>query len=75
MVYIQLDSVTFSYPGSEMVALFSDFSLEIPEGEWVALVGPSAAGKTTLLKLVKGLLQPQDGEIRINGTALITGEL
>lgn len=75
MVCIELDSVTFSYPGTEVEPLFSDFSLRVPEGEWVALLGPSAAGKTTLLKLVKGLLQPQDGEIRINGAALVTGEL
>lgn len=75
MVCIELDSVTFSYPGSGTGPLFSDFNLKISEGEWVAFVGPSGAGKTTLLKLIKGLLQPQAGEIRINNTALIPGEL
>jgi energy-coupling factor transport system ATP-binding protein len=75
MVFIELDSVTFSYQGSDEVPLFSDLSLKITAGEWVAVVGPSGAGKTTLLKLMKGLLRPQEGEIRVNGVDLTAGEL
>ena len=75
MVSIEFDRVTFSYPERESEPLFSNFSLKITSGEWVAVVGPTGSGKTTLLKLIKGLLQPQSGEIRINGAPLHAGEL
>jgi energy-coupling factor transport system ATP-binding protein len=72
MIGIELDSVCFSYPGRS--PLFSEFSLEILPGEWVAVVGLSGAGKTTLIRLIKGLLRPQAGEVRINGAPLPPGE-
>lgn len=75
MVSIELDKITFSYPNSAEGPLFSNFSLNIAAGEWVVVVGPSGAGKTTLIKLIKGLLRPQTGEIRVNGTILAPGEL
>lgn len=75
MVFIELDSVTFSYQESDAAPLFSDLSLKINAGEWVAIVGPSGAGKTTLLKLMKGLLRPQAGEIMVDGAVLTAGEL
>jgi energy-coupling factor transport system ATP-binding protein len=75
MARVEFDKVTFSYPESEPEPLFSDFSLRIAPGEWVAVVGPTGSGKTTLLKLMKGLLQPQSGEIRINNVPLPAGEL
>ncbi|WP_163850827.1 ABC transporter ATP-binding protein [Pseudooceanicola aestuarii] len=42
-------------------------SLEIPEGAFVTLLGPSGCGKTTNLRMIAGLLDPSDGEIRIGG--------
>jgi NitT/TauT family transport system ATP-binding protein len=42
-------------------------SLEIGEGEFVCLVGPSGCGKSTLLNLIAGLIQPDDGEILVDG--------
>jgi len=75
MVSIELDRVTFAYPGCEDEPVFSDLSLHIAAGEWVALVGPSGAGKTTLIKLMKGLLRPQAGEVRVNGRPLPPGEI
>jgi energy-coupling factor transport system ATP-binding protein len=74
MVRIELNSISFSYPG-ESAPLFADFDLTINAGEWLAVVGPSAAGKTTLLKLIKGLLHPHTGEVRVNGAVLPRGEL
>ena len=44
--------------------------LDIAAGESVAMAGPSGLGKTTLAKLLLGLLEPQEGEIRIGGIAL-----
>jgi ATP-binding cassette subfamily B protein len=47
----------------------SDISFGLTRGETVAFVGPSGAGKTTLVKLLVGLYQPQSGRIVYNGTA------
>jgi len=47
-------------------------SLEVPDGEIVALIGPNGAGKSTVLKTVCGLLHPWQGEVRFDGT-LING--
>ncbi len=48
-------------------AVVQDFNLAIGEGEMAALLGPSGAGKTTILKVVAGLLEPTRGAIRIDG--------
>ncbi len=45
----------------------SDLSLNIPKGEIYGLMGTNGSGKTTTLKLIVGLLQPDSGEIRLNG--------
>jgi len=47
-----------------------DLTFDIAAGEHVALTGPSGAGKTTLVKLLMGLLQPSSGTVRINGMPL-----
>lgn len=47
-----------------------DVSLSVREGEVVALVGPSGAGKSVLLKHIIGLVQPDSGTVRVNGTSL-----
>lgn len=44
-----------------------DFSLEVRRGEFLTLLGPSGSGKTTILRLVAGFEQPQDGQVLING--------
>jgi iron(III) transport system ATP-binding protein len=49
-------------------------SLEISEGEVVALLGPSGCGKTTLLRVIAGLETPDEGEVRIAGERVSTGE-
>ncbi len=51
----------------EHVAAIEDVSLEIPPGEFVAILGPSGCGKTTLLNIVAGFLPPTRGEILLNG--------
>ncbi len=62
---IELDRVCFSYTSEEVI---KDVSLEIHKGDYVGFVGPNGGGKTTLLKLMLGLLQPKDGEIKLFGT-------
>jgi ABC-type Fe3+/spermidine/putrescine transport system ATPase subunit len=61
---LRLEGVNFSYGGTEVV---HDLSLEVPAGEMVALLGDSGCGKTTILKLVAGLLSPSSGTIVIDG--------
>ena len=66
---IIFENVTFTYPGAEFPAL-SGFSASIREGETVALVGPSGAGKTTVTKLLSRLYDPQAGRVLLGGRDL-----
>lgn len=63
---VEVRSVTFSHVGSKEPAL-SGVSLNVPEGGHVAFVGPSGAGKTTLVDLIVGINTPDSGEIRVGG--------
>ena len=61
---IELRDVSFSYGG---VPVLEKVDLQIREGEFLGIVGPNAGGKSTLLKLILGLLEPQSGHIRVLG--------
>jgi ATP-binding cassette subfamily B protein RaxB len=61
--------LSFRYAAIEETVL-SDLSFEAAPGEFVAITGPSGGGKTTLLKLLVGLLEPSDGQILYNGVPL-----
>ena len=63
---IELNEVSVTYPGSEQPAV-NKVSLSIRRGDIVAIVGPSGAGKTTLIDLLMGVLTPENGEVRISG--------
>jgi ATP-binding cassette subfamily B multidrug efflux pump len=66
---IEFRGVGFRYPGTERDVL-RDVSFRIEPGETVALVGPTGAGKSTILALLARRYDPTDGEILIDGTAL-----
>jgi len=66
---IQIRNLNFSYAPSEPPVL-KNLNLDFTAGESVAIVGPSGYGKTTLAKLILGLLQPTGGEILIGGVRL-----
>ncbi|WP_078130296.1 ABC transporter ATP-binding protein [Leptospira alexanderi] len=63
---LSFKNVTFTYPGAKTPAV-QEINLEIPKGETVALVGASGAGKSTLVDLVPRLIDPQEGQIFIDG--------
>lgn len=62
---IVFDNVSFQYEADKPV--LTDFSLRIPQGETVALVGPTGAGKSTLVNLICRFYEPTAGQILING--------
>ncbi len=61
---VKIRGLTICYDGLPVV---KDLTLDIKDGEIISLLGPSGAGKTTVLKAVAGLLSPESGEIFING--------
>ena len=61
---ISINHLCFSYDAREIL---HDVSLEIAEGMFAAMVGPNGGGKTTLLKLILGLLTPKHGDIKVFG--------
>jgi energy-coupling factor transport system ATP-binding protein len=63
---VSCDNLTFSYPGSERVAL-ANVAFELRAGEYVGVVGPNGGGKSTLLRLINGLLRADSGDVRVGG--------
>jgi zinc transport system ATP-binding protein len=61
---IEIRNLSFSFNGS---AVLRDVNLQINRGDFLALIGPNGGGKTTLLRLMLGLLEAQRGTIRILG--------
>lgn len=63
MAYLELNNVAKSFGGSSVLR---DINLSVEKGEFVAIVGFSGAGKTTLINLVAGLLKPDTGTAKLN---------
>lgn len=64
MPVIEIIDCDFSF---EKETVLQDVNLQIPHGDFVAVIGPNGGGKTTLLKLILGLLTPQKGSILVDG--------
>ena len=65
---VKVHNVTKVYErGKQKIEVLHGLTLEIPRGDFVALMGPSGSGKTTLLNLIGGLDQPTSGEIAVGG--------
>ena len=61
---VSLEGVNFAYGGTEVLR---DVNFALEQGDFVGIIGPNAGGKTTLLKIVLGLLSPDSGEVRVLG--------
>jgi putative ABC transport system ATP-binding protein len=68
---VRLRGVTKQYErGGEVVRVLQELDLDLPRGDFVALMGPSGSGKTTLLNLLGGLDRPTSGSIEVDGLAI-----
>jgi len=63
---LSLERVTYAFPGTN-VPIIKGVGFELQPGESCAVIGPSAAGKTTLIRLVIGVLEPNAGTVRLDG--------
>lgn len=63
---VEISNVSMTYPGKNQPAV-SNFNLNIPKGSLVAFVGPSGAGKTTVIDILLGVLHPDVGKVTISG--------
>jgi ATP-binding cassette, subfamily B (MDR/TAP), member 1 len=64
---VQLKDVYFSYPTRPEHLIFDGFSLQVPSGTTMALVGDSGSGKSTVISLVERFYDPHAGEVLIDG--------
>ena len=65
---IEMAGISYAYPGDELI--LEDFSCCISKGEYVGFCGTSGAGKSTLFNMIVGFIEPESGEIRIDGVPL-----
>jgi len=66
---VSLVNVNYTYPGSEEPSL-QDISFGLKKGESIGIIGKSGAGKTTLIDVILGLLQPDRGDIEVDGVSI-----
>ncbi len=62
--YIELDNVSFSYG---TIPVLENISFKVKKGEYLGIIGPNGGGKTTLIKIILGLLNPRSGTVKIFG--------
>lgn len=65
---LELKNINFSY---EKTAFLKNFSLTIEAGEFFGIIGPNGSGKTTILKIMAGLLKPQNGQVSVMGKDIL----
>jgi energy-coupling factor transport system ATP-binding protein len=68
MSFYTIDSLTFSY--NKANKLFKDISFSIEKDQYIGLVGPNGCGKTTLVKLMLGIIKLQQGEVYLEGKSI-----
>ena len=63
---LKLENISYTYPNSSKPSIIN-VSLEINQGDFIGLIGPSGAGKTTLVDIILGFLKPSEGILKFNG--------
>lgn len=66
---LRFENVTYRYPNTE-VDVVKDFSLDVKQGECIAVVGSSGSGKTTLMNLIIGFMQPVSGKFYVDDKSI-----
>ena len=66
---LSIKSLTVAYGGLKALV---DVSVEVAEGQFIAIVGPNGAGKTTLFKTISGIVQPVSGSVMFDGKDLLS---
>ena len=66
---LELDSITFTYPGKTHPAI-NNLNMIIPANSVIGIVGPSGSGKSTLIDILLGLIEPQQGSLKIDGKTI-----
>jgi ATP-binding cassette subfamily C protein LapB len=66
---IEFKNVSYTFPGADR-PIVRDFSIKIPSGQKVAIVGRMGSGKTTISRLISGLIEPSEGSVLIDGVDL-----
>ena len=69
---ISIENVSFAY---RAIPVLEQVNISVAQGESVSIVGPNGGGKTTLVKLILGLLQPEEGSVRVFGRAPVEARL
>lgn len=64
---IEMKDLTFRYQEEDQTPALNKVSLNINQGEWIAIIGHNGSGKSTLAKTINGLLLPESGSIKVNG--------
>ncbi len=67
---LSIEGLSASYAAG--VPVLKNVSVEVPAGQFVAIVGPNGAGKSTLFKTISGIVKPQSGTVRFQGRDLLT---
>ncbi len=65
MFVVEVESLSFSYKGEHPV--LEEVSFKVEKGDFVGIIGPNGGGKTTLLKVILGLLRPSKGSVKLFG--------
>jgi osmoprotectant transport system ATP-binding protein len=73
LTLIEIDHISKTYPNSAAPAV-ADVSLSVPDGCFIALVGTSGSGKTTVMKTINRLIDPDRGEVRIDGSPVASSD-
>ena len=71
---IKLENITYTYPGASQPVL-KKLNLQLPRGQWTTLIGKNGSGKSTIARLIDGLLVADEGQVVVNGLTVTEDHL